>query len=98
MSVVIPTCKTCKSRFKYKRSVGIRKIECFICKCRLCYDCAIYSDDNNTELVCENCYKGTIISEDNLRKIKETISINEPCFNGELEKGITIYAWGRKIN
>lgn len=57
-SVVVPRCETCNGKFAPKT-----KVSCADCECKIHYDCAVYADDDCSDMLCLNCFKNKKIEK-----------------------------------
>jgi len=63
--VVIHRCPECNDTYK----LGM-KIDCIECKKYLCYDCAVFENDESGYMMCPDCFKA---QEDQKRVVKELL-------------------------
>jgi len=73
--VVIHRCPECNDTYK----LGM-KIDCIECKKYLCYDCAVFENDESGYMMCPDCFK----------EQEEKEADQKRCVKELLEKGILI--------
>jgi hypothetical protein len=61
--VVIHRCPECKDTYK----LGM-KIDCIECGKYLCYDCAVFENDESGYMMCPHCFKAQEVKKELLEK------------------------------
>jgi hypothetical protein len=94
--IYIPTCPYCDTRYYAGKKKN--KVYCVECDCALCYNCAIYDeDDSNEYMICYDCFLQKDIEND----LVEKGILNQPLgkLEGNLKQPLLdVYVDGKKLS